>query len=250
MSARLKSVKVLVADADKATLRLVRAEFESDHYEVVLARDGEQALAAAAERAPDVVVLELSLPAVSGLEVCRRLRTWFEGPILFLSGHDEEDVVVEALDLGADDYLTKPFRPKELRARVRALERRSVQPSPSGPVLRFGELRIDFAWRRVTREGREIRLTRTEFDILAFLVQKRNMVVTPREVMEKVWGTHQGDYAQTIRVHVGHIRKKIEPKPSEPRYLLTEAGVGYRFAAPEAKSVQAAPEAESAQEES
>ena len=185
-------------------------------------------------------MLDLSLPTVSGLELCRRLRTWFEGPILILSGHNEEDIVVEALDLGADDYLTKPFRPKELRARVRALERRSVQPTPSRAVLRFGELRIDFASRRVTREGREIRLTRTEFDILAFLVQKRNMVVTPRAVMEKVWGTHQGDYAQTIRVHVGHIRKKIEPRPSEPRYLLTEAGVGYRFAPSEAESARVA----------
>ena len=124
-------MRVLVVDDDEAVLRLVRAVFESDQYAVVLARDGEQALAAAAERVPDVVVLDLSLPAVSGLEVCRRLRTWFEGPILILSAHDEEDIVVEALDIGADDYLTKPFRPKELRARVRALERRSVQPSPS-----------------------------------------------------------------------------------------------------------------------
>ena len=242
MSARVKSIRILVVDDDEAVLRLIRAVFESGHghYAVVLARDGEQALAAAAERVPDIVVLDLSLPAVSGLELCRHLRTWFEGPILILSGHNEEDIVVEALDLGADDYLTKPFRPKELRARVRALERRSAQPSPSRAVLQFGELRIEFVWRRVTREGREIRLTRTEFDILAFLVQKRNMVVTPRAVMEKVWGTHQGDYAQTIRVHVGHIRKKIEPRPSEPRYLLTEAGVGYRFAPSEAESARVA----------
>ena len=131
MPARVNAMRVLVVDDDEAVLRLVRAVFESDQYAVVLARDGEQALAAAAERVPDVVVLDLSLPVVSGLEVCRRLRTWFEGPILILSAHDEEDIVVEALDIGADDYLTKPFRPKELRARVRALERRSVQPSPS-----------------------------------------------------------------------------------------------------------------------
>ena len=240
MPAREHALAILVVDDDEAVLRLVRGVFEGDHHRVVLARDGEQALAAAAEQGPDVVVLDLSLPVVSGLEVCRRLRTWFEGPILILSGHDEEDVVVEALDLGADDYLTKPFRPKELRARVRALERRTLESRPSRAVLQCGELRIDFAWRRVSREGREIRLTRTEFDILAFLVLKRNTVVTPNAVMEKVWGAHQGDYVQTIRVHVGHIRKKIEPEPSKPKYLLTEAGVGYRFATPEAESERAA----------
>ena len=240
MPARVKSVRALVVDDDEAVLRLVAAVFEDGHYELVLARDGEQALEAAAEQAPDVVVLDLSLPGVPGLEVCRRLATWFEGPILILSGHDEEDVVVEALDLGADDYLTKPFRPKELRARVQALERRSLQSPPSTAVMQFGELRIDLARRRVAREGREIRLTRTEFDILAFLVQKREMVVTPSAIMEKVWGAHQGDYVQTIRVHVGHIRKKIELEPSHPRYLVTEAGVGYRFAVPEAENAQAA----------
>lgn len=230
MPVRTKSIKVLVV-VDEEVLLLVGAVLERDRYQVVLARDGEQALAAAAEQAPDVVVLDLSLPVFSGLEVCRRLATWFEGPILILSGHDDEDVVVEALDLGADDYLTKPFRPRELQARVRALVRRTQQSSPSRAVLRCGELLIDFAWRRVSRKGHEIRLTRTEFDILAFLVRKRDTVVTPKSVMEKVWGAHQGDYVQTIRVHVGHIRKKIEPEPSEPRYLLTEAGVGYRFAA-------------------
>ena len=240
MSARVKSVRVLVVDDDDAVLRLIRSVFESEQYEVVLARDGEQALAAAAEQTPDVVVLDLSLPAVSGLDVCRRLTTWFEGPILILSAHDEEDVVVEALDLGADDYLTKPFRPNELKARVRALERRSAQARPSKAVLQFGDLRIDFPWRRVSREGREIRLTRTEFDILAFLVRKRDTVVTPQAIMQNVWGAHQGDYVQTIRVHMGHIRKKIEPDPSEPRYLLTETGVGYRFAAPEAENAHAA----------
>lgn len=239
MPALKKSLKILVVDDDDAVLRLVQGVFEADRHTVVLAQDGEQALEAAAKQAPDVVVLDLTLPAVSGLEVCRRLRTWFEGSILILSGHDEEDVVVEALDLGADDYLTKPFRPQELRARVRALERRTLESPPSRAVLQCGELHIDFAWRRVSRDGREIRLTRTEFDILAFLVLKRNTVVTPKAVMEKVWGAHHGDYVQTIRVHVGHIRKKIEPEPSKPRYLLTEAGVGYRFAAPEAESASA-----------
>ena len=125
MPVRTKSIKVLVDDEE--VLLLVGAVLERDRYQVVLARDGEQALAAAAEQAPDVVVLDLSLPAFSGLEVCRRLATWFEGPILILSGHDDEDVVVEALDLGADDYLTKPFRPRELQARVRALVRRPQQ---------------------------------------------------------------------------------------------------------------------------
>ena len=181
---------------------------------------------------PHLIILDLLLPGPSGLDVCRELRTWYKGPILILSGYGEEEVIVSALDLGADDYITKPFRVVELLARVRALLRRVAKQPVPGAVRKIGELELNLARRRLTRKGVEISLTRTEFDIVACLIENLDWVVTSKMILETVWGPHHGEYNQTLRVHIGHIRKKIEPDPSRPCYVLTEPGVGYRFSIP------------------
>ena len=193
----------------------------------------------AAQSQPDLILLDLTLPHVSGLEVCNELRRWFSGPILVLSGNGEEATIVKALDLGADDYLTKPFRSSELLARLRALVRRMRSTVAEAETLAIGELAIDFARRRIQRGDDEIRLTRTEFDIVAFLVRNLDRVVTADMILQQVWGPHHGEYAQTLRVHIGHIRKKIEDDPSSPRHLLTESGVGYRYRDPARSSAAA-----------
>ena len=227
-----RAMRALVVDDDPAVRKLLGSILSGDGYEVSHASDGEEALALAAQSQPDLVVLDLTLPHVSGLEVCSELRRWFTGPILVLSGNGEEATIVKALDLGADDYLTKPFGPSELLARLRAAVRRACFTAFEAATLATGELTIDFARRRIQHGEDEIRLTRTEFDIVAFLVRNLDRVVTADMILQQVWGPHHGEYAQTLRVHVGHIRKKIEEDPSSPRYLLTESGVGYRFCDP------------------
>ena len=232
-------IRALVVDDDQAVRKLVGSILAGGGYAVSHACDGEEALALAAQSQPDLILLDLTLPHVSGLEVCNELRRWFSGPILVLSGNGEEATIVKALDLGADDYLTKPFRSSELLARLRALVRRMRSTVAEAETLAIGELAIDFARRRIQRGDDEIRLTRTEFDIVAFLVRNLDRVVTADMILQQVWGPHHGEYAQTLRVHIGHIRKKIEDDPSSPRHLLTESGVGYRFRDPARSSAAA-----------
>ena len=227
-----ESTKILVVDDDPAVLRLVRTILQKAAFRVLVAKDDREGLDRVIEHSPQLIILDLSLPGRSGLDMCRELRTWYKGPILILSGHGEEGVIVSALDLGADDYITKPFRAGELLARVRALLRRVAKQPVPGAVRRIGELELNLARRRLTRKGVEISLTRTEFDIVACLIENLDCVVTSKMILETVWGPHHGEYNQTLRVHIGHIRKKIEPDPSRPRYVLTEPGVGYRFSIP------------------
>jgi two-component system KDP operon response regulator KdpE len=179
-----------------------------------------------------MVILDLSLNGndKEGLAVCRELRSWSEVPILVLSVQDKPDDKVQALDLGADDYLTKPFETSELLARIRSHLRRSTKYPVTQPVLEMGELRLDWARRQVFHQGREVRLTRLEYNILSYLATNAGRVVTYSMLLNQVWGPAGGDL-QTLRVHVVNLRRKIEPDLNRPRYLLTEAGVGYRFAA-------------------
>jgi two-component system KDP operon response regulator KdpE len=224
---------VLVIDDEEQIRRALHSILAARGYEVSLAASGEEGIDSATRVAPDLVVLDLTLPGISGLDVCRRLRRWYAGPILVLSVRDSDDDKVLALDLGADDYLTKPFSAPELLARVRALLRRAGAP-PVGPgAITVGRLSLHLAQRRVSAEGVELHLTRTEFDILAYLVTNTGRVLTSRAILTHVWGPEYAEDAATLRVHVSHLRRKIEPEPSVPRYILTEPGVGFRFSVPE-----------------
>jgi len=230
MSAPEKPAKILVADDEEQIRRALKSILSARKYSVILAESGEQAIDMAIDSSPDMIILDMAMPGMDGIEVCRHLRTWYAGPVLFLSVRSGESDKIEALDTGADDYLTKPFSAGELLARVRAHLRRSSPSVTPEPVVTVGDLEIDMARRRVSRGGEEIELTRIEFDILAYLAKNANCVVTSKLILENVWGPEYGDDTQTLRVHISHLRKKIEPHPSVPQYILTEAGVGFRLA--------------------
>jgi two-component system KDP operon response regulator KdpE len=226
------AARILVVDDDEGVQRFVSTILRRNGYTVLRADDGQAAIAQAIDQSPQLVILDLSLPVIGGLDVCRQLRTWYHAPILVLSAYGEENLIVRALDLGADDYLTKPFRPGEMLARIRAMLRRASHQPSSKSSLRAGDLKLDLARRRVVRAGEDITLTRTEFDVLAYLARHLDRVVASEMILQEVWGPHHGQYEQTLRVHIGHIRKKIEPDPASPRYILTEPGVGYRLTTP------------------
>ncbi len=214
---------------DEGVQRFVGQILTTNDYQVVTVADGSAATEVAADAHPNLVILDLSLPGISGLTVCERLRQWYQGPIIVLSGADDESTIVKALDAGADDYLTKPFRPAELLARLRALLRRTTPQESESSEIVVGVIRLDLARRELFHHDLPIRLTRTEFDILACLLRQPGHVVTSDRILREVWGPHHGEYSQSLRVHIGHIRKKIEADPSAPCYIVTEAGVGYRF---------------------
>jgi two-component system KDP operon response regulator KdpE len=199
-------------------------------YEVDQASDGQEALDRAAVQSPDLVVLDLNMPVMGGLEVTRRLRSWSSVPILVLSVRDEEPDKVAALDLGADDYLTKPFGVGELLARVRALLRRkdgSAEKAP--PVFRLGAVEIDMGAHKVSRDGDDVHLTKTEWALLDAFVGASGKLLTHRWLLEDVWGEGYGDDVEVLRVFVSQLRKKIEPDPQRPQAIVTEPGVGYRW---------------------
>ena len=222
---------ILVVDDEDQIRRALRSILSTRGYTLDMAATGQEALIKAIDSPPDLVVLDLMLPDRSGIEVCRELRTWMTAPILILSVRSNEADKITALDEGADDYLTKPFSAGELLARIRALLRRAAALTSPPPVVKTGDLEVDIARRLVKRGGEEIALTPTEFDILAYLARNAGLVVTQRAILENVWGPEWVEDAQTLRVHVSNLRKKIEPQPGGPRYIITEPGVGFRFAA-------------------
>jgi two-component system KDP operon response regulator KdpE len=229
-----RPVHVLVIDDEEQIRRALRSILGTRGYVLDLAATAHEGLVKAIDNPPDLVVLDLSLPDGSGIDVCRELRSWMTAPILILSVHSAEADKIRALDEGADDYLTKPFSAGELLARIRALLRRAAALASPPPVVTAGDLVIDIARRRVTLSGAEVALTPTEFDILAFLARNANLVVTQKMILEHVWGPEWVEDAQTLRVHVSHLRKKIEPSPAGPRYIITEPGVGFRLSVPDA----------------
>lgn len=229
MGAPERPATILVVDDEAQIRRALGAILSTRGYQVISASDGSEGLDLAIDHNPDLVILDLALPGMGGLEVCRELRSWYAAPILVLSVRGSDADKIAALDMGADDYVTKPFSAGELLARVRALLRRASGQATSRPVITAGDLEIDIAQRRVRRAGEEIELTRIEFDIVAYLAQNADCVVTSKMILEKVWGPEYGEDTQTLRVHISHLRKKIEPHPSVPRYILTEPGVGFRF---------------------
>ncbi len=223
--------RVLVVDDEPQIVRGLKVILRSAGYTVEAAETKASALAALAARPPDALVLDLVLPDGGGVEVCEEVRRWSRMPILVLSAVGDEREKVRALDSGADDYVTKPFGTDELLARLRALMRRSVEPS-GDPELRIGEVVIDLADRRVRLAGREVHLTPIEFDLLRILATHQGRLVTQRQLLRDVWGPEYTQETHYLRVHIAHIRAKLEADPSRPRYLITEPGVGYRFRDP------------------
>jgi two-component system KDP operon response regulator KdpE len=222
--------RVLVVDDEHSIRRAVGRALTARGYEVQLATDGEEALAQAAAFQPDLVVLDLNLPALDGLSVCRQLRAWSPVPILVLSVREDEADKVAALDLGADDYLTKPFGIDELLARVRALLRRAgAQGAPKPVRFRTDELAIDLDTRSVTRAGAEVRLTKTEWALLTELCQHPGKLLTHRWLLERVWGPGYAEDVDVLRVFVSQLRKKLEEDPARPKLIATDPGIGYRW---------------------
>jgi two-component system, OmpR family, KDP operon response regulator KdpE len=222
------SGRVLVVDDETQILRALRVVLRDAGFEVVTAQTAAEALDAASLRAPEAAIVDLILPDGNGIDVCRSIREWSEMPILVLSAVGEESEKVRALDAGADDYVTKPFGPNELIARLNAALRRAG--APDEPVLSVDELEIDLADRRVLRKGEEIHLTPKEFELLRALARNRGRLMTHKALLGEVWGHAYEDDTHTLRVHIANLRRKIEPDPQEPRYIRTDPGVGYRFA--------------------
>jgi two-component system KDP operon response regulator KdpE len=219
---------VLIIDDEPQIRRLLTVTLEANAYRVLPAATGQEGLVLAAQHRPAVVILDLGLPDLSGQEVLRRLREWSETPVLILSVQDDEAGKVTALDAGADDYVTKPFNTSELLARLRvALRHASKQDDPA--AFQAGHLLVDLATRRVTVNGRELKLSVTEYNLLRFLVRHAGKVLTHRQILREVWGPGHDDHTHYLRVYIAHLRDKIEPDPSHPELITTEPGVGYRL---------------------
>jgi two-component system, OmpR family, KDP operon response regulator KdpE len=221
--------RVLVVDDEPSILRALRINLTAREYEVITAGDGASGLAAVARDRPDVIILDLGLPDMDGTEVIYGVRGWTAIPIIVLSVWGEEAKKVAALDAGADDYVTKPFGMNELLARLRAAVRRA-SPAPDEPVVVTPDFTVDLAAKRVIRAGGEdVRLTPTEWQILEILARNNDRLVTHKQLLQGVWGPSYETESNYLRVYIAQLRRKLEPEPSRPRYLLTESGMGYRF---------------------
>lgn len=223
--------RILVVDDDPQIHRFLGPALDAAGYEPARADTGAAGLAAIATRPPDAVILDLGLPDMDGKTALERARAFYEGPILILSARDRELEKIEALDLGAVDYVEKPFHVGELLARLRAALRQRLNQKGTPAVIRAGDIEIDLIKRLVSRAGEPVRLSPREYDLLARLAEAGGRVVMHRQLLTAIWGPANADDVQYLRVFVGHLRQKLEPDPSTPRYLITESGVGYRFVA-------------------
>ena len=222
--------RILVVDDEFEIVRALQRSLTAHGFEVFAAHSGEEALEAVSHYRPDVMVLDLGLPGISGLDVCREVRAQSNLPIIVLSVKDTEHDKVLALDLGADDYVSKPFGVNEVLARIRVALRHSAQvESGTEPVFTAGPLSVDFAHRQVLLNGQEVKLTPTEYDLLKALIKNRGKILTRQMLLSQVWGTGYGAESHYLHVYVGQLRRKIEPDPANPRFILTISGVGYRF---------------------
>ena len=220
--------RLLVIDDEVRFARALAVSLRARGYDVEIAETGEAGLAAAARAHPDVTVLDLGLPGMSGLEVLRQLREWSSAPVIVLSARHEQATKVQALDIGADDYVTKPFGMDELLARLRAALRRGSTTGPDS-IVTTDDFVIDTAATRVTIDGADVHLTKTEWKLLEVLVRNRGKLVSQRQLLHEVWGPGYDDETEYLRVYMAALRRKLEPEPSRPRYLKTETGMGYRF---------------------
>jgi two-component system OmpR family response regulator len=221
--------KILVVDDEKRIVEIVKAYLERDAYKVAVAYEGQTALELARRDRPDLIILDLMLPGISGWDVCRALRKESDVPIIMLTARDDTTDKIVGLELGADDYVTKPFDPKELVSRVRAVLRRYENRPDSSPTIRIGDLLIDTGRRAVRRGGATIELTSTEFDLLKALAESPGRVYSRMQLLDKIQGEAYEGYERTVDSHIKNLRKKIEPDPDHPRYIVTMHGVGYKL---------------------
>jgi two-component system, OmpR family, KDP operon response regulator KdpE len=222
--------KILIIDDEPQITRVLKTTLSSHGYSTRTASDGDDAVQVIREWSPDLVITDLRMPNMDGLQLCRHLRAKSQTPIIVLSVRGEERTKVEALDAGADDYITKPFSTNELLARVRAALRRATSPAqPESQVIEIGDFRIDLQAHSVRVRNQEVKLTPKEFDVLAYLAQRSGKVVTHRGLLAAVWGDTCTEQPEYLRVVIGHLRKKLEPDESAPRYIITEPWIGYRF---------------------
>ncbi len=222
--------RILVVDDEIEIMRALQRSLTAHGFEVFTASTGEDALIAIANHRPDLMLLDLGLPGISGLEVCKRVREQSSLPIIVLSVKDAERDKVRALDLGADDYVPKPFGMDEVLARIRVALRHTVQVSSgTEPSFLVGPLKVDFAQRQVLVNGKEVKLTPTEYDLLKVLIKNSGKILTRQMLLSQVWGTGYGTESHYLHVYIGQLRRKIEPDPAHPRFILTVSGVGYRF---------------------
>ena len=228
-----KKIRVLVADDEPNVRMFIRANLVARGYEVHLAQDGVEALEVAERILPDLIVLDINMPWMDGIEACRRIREWANMPIIILSVREDEKDKVRALDEGADDYVTKPFGIEELLARIRVALRHSTSPGIAAPVFKAGDLEVDLSKRLVKRRGQIVKLTRMEYELLAYLVSNCGKIVTHTDLLHNVWGPEYGNEREYVRVFIGQLRRKIEDDSSNPRFIVTESGIGYRFVKPE-----------------
>jgi len=230
----MSNAKILVVDDEPQIRRLLRTTLTGSGYQVADARSGEEALEKFREYLPDLVIMDLNMPGIGGLQACREIRQDSDVPIVILTVRNAESEKVEALDAGADDFVCKPFGMQELLARIRAALRRAPTSPEGGPhAFVSQDLEIDFDARKVRVKGKNVHLTPKEFEVLRYLVSQGGKPVPHRQLLQAVWGPDYGDESDYLRVFVNHVRKKIEPNPSKPKYVLTEPWVGYRFASPE-----------------
>lgn len=223
-------MRILIADDDPQFLRALRITLGARGYEVLLARDGQHALEMAIDHKPDIILLDLGMPRLDGVKVIEAVRGWSSAPILVISGRSGSAEKVEALDAGADDYVTKPFSMDELLARIRVLTRRIGQDEvDEEPIVAFGSVWVDLAAHTVTRDGANVRLTPTEWRVLELLIRNEGRLVTRQTMLSQVWGSEHVTDTGYLRLYISHLRKKLEPEPSRPRYLITDAGMGYRL---------------------
>lgn len=222
--------RILVVDDEIEIVRALQRSLSAHGYEVFTANSGEEALAEIAQHRPDLLLLDLGLPGMSGLDVCKNVRAHSNLPIIVLSVKDTERDKILALDLGADDYVSKPFSVNEVLARIRvALRHSALVQSGTDPLFTAGPLKVDFAHRLVTLNGQEVKLTPTEYDLLKALINNKGKIMTRQMLLSQVWGVGYGTEAHYLHVYIGQLRRKIEPDPAHPRFIITVSGVGYRF---------------------
>lgn len=222
------SPRILIVDDELQIRKLLNISLSARNLKVIEAANGREAISFAGTHKPDVILLDLGLPDMSGINVLHEIRTFSDVPIIILSVQDDSEVVVQALDLGADDYVTKPFDPKELAARINVCIRRSIKKETS-EITEVNGIKVDLASRLVFKNGQEVKLTSTEYDLLKLFIKNPNKILTTRQILKEVWGPGSVDNLQYPRVYIRHLRQKLEANPDEPNLFMTESGVGYRF---------------------